>query len=97
MRRTLAPLLDVALVEASPATAQVPPSSDPRIDAWAQTIKRQRPCPNLLLTLRELDEDASTGRISPADRLDGRHALGPSLCTITETLRAASADQTTTR
>lgn len=97
MRRTLAPLLDVAHVETSPATAQVPPSSAPRIDAWARMIKRQRPCPNLLLALRVLDEDASTARINPADRLDGQHAIGPNLCTITETLRAAGADQTTTR
>ncbi|RJQ10684.1 MAG: hypothetical protein C4558_04355 [Dehalococcoidia bacterium] len=52
---------------------------------------------SLLLALRELDEDASAGRISPADRLDGRRALGPRLREVTEALRAAGADQAATR
>jgi len=42
----------------------------------------------LLLALRELDEDAATGRISATDRLDGRRALGPRLREVTEALRA---------
>ena len=45
----------------------------------------------LLLALRELDEDATTGRISGADRLDGRRALGPRLREVTEALRDADA------
>ncbi|TAJ20441.1 MAG: hypothetical protein EPO65_03725 [Dehalococcoidia bacterium] len=42
----------------------------------------------LLLALRELDEDASAGRISAEDRVDGRRALGPRLREVTEALRA---------
>lgn len=50
MRRALAPLLALALlagalVEASSAAAQVPPSPDPRIEAQAQAIERQLLCP----------------------------------------------------
>ncbi len=50
MRRAFAPLLALALlagalVEASPAAAQVPPSPDPRIEAQAQAIERQLLCP----------------------------------------------------
>lgn len=50
MRRTLAPLLALALlavglVEASPAAAQAPPSADPRVEAQAQAIERQLLCP----------------------------------------------------
>ncbi|RJQ10685.1 MAG: cytochrome c-type biogenesis protein CcmH [Dehalococcoidia bacterium] len=50
MRRTLTPLLALALlagalVEVSPTAAQVPPASDPRIEAQAQAIERQLLCP----------------------------------------------------
>ena len=50
MRRTLAPLLALALLaaahlQASPAAAQVPVSPDPRIEAQAQAIERQLLCP----------------------------------------------------
>jgi hypothetical protein len=41
----------------------------------------------LLDLLRELDEDAAAGRISPDDRLDGRRALGPRLREVTEALQ----------
>ncbi|MPZ98068.1 MAG: hypothetical protein GEU80_01825 [Dehalococcoidia bacterium] len=41
----------------------------------------------LLDELRELDEDAAAGRISPDDRRDGRRALGGRLRTVTEALR----------
>ncbi len=41
----------------------------------------------LLAELRELDDDRATGRISPADRVDGRRALGPRLRAVTEALR----------
>lgn len=47
---------------------------------------------NLLLVLRELDEDASAGRISAADRLEGRRAIGPRLREVTEALRALDGD-----
>jgi len=47
----------------------------------------------LLLTLRELDEDASAGRISVSDRLEGRRALGPRLRQVMEALRDADADE----
>ena len=49
---------------------------------------------NLLLALRELDEDASAGRISSEDRLDGRRALGPRLREVTEALRVIDGDLT---
>ncbi len=48
---------------------------------------------DLLLALRELDEDAATGRISVADRLEGRRALGPRLREVTEALRDAGAPE----
>ena len=41
----------------------------------------------LLAELRELDDDRATGRISAADRLDGRRALGPRLRAVTEALQ----------
>lgn len=41
----------------------------------------------LLQELRELDEDATAGRISSEDRLSGRRALAPRLRAVTETLR----------
>jgi hypothetical protein len=44
---------------------------------------------NLLLALRQLDEDADAGRISAEDRLAGRRALGPRLREVTEALRDA--------
>ncbi len=44
----------------------------------------------LLAELRELDDDRATGRISPADRVDGRRALGPRLRAVTEALREQS-------
>ena len=46
----------------------------------------------LLAELRELDDDAASGRISPAERLSGRRALGPRLRELTETLRAEGDD-----
>ncbi|MBM4410012.1 MAG: hypothetical protein FJ037_01560 [Chloroflexi bacterium] len=69
------------------------PISDPAGEAAELIAERDR----LLLALRELDEDASAGRISPADRLDGRRALGPRLREVTEAIRAADADQVATR
>lgn len=41
----------------------------------------------LLTELRELDDDRATGRISAADRVEGRRALGPRLRAVTEALR----------
>lgn len=50
MRRTTIALLALVLIAAAPfrvapASAQVPPSSDPRIEAQAQAIERQLLCP----------------------------------------------------
>ena len=42
----------------------------------------------LLAELRDLDEDAAAGRISPADRQAGRRALAPRLRALSEALRA---------
>jgi hypothetical protein len=41
----------------------------------------------LLRELRDLDADALEGRISAADRLEGRRALAPELRAVTEALR----------
>lgn len=69
------------------------PTGDPAGESAELIAERD----GLLLALRELDEDASAGRISPADRLDGRRALGPRLREVTEAIRAADADQVATR
>jgi len=45
----------------------------------------------LLHQLRELDDDLAAGRISAADRLAGRRALGPELRDVTEALQAHDA------
>ena len=46
----------------------------------------------LLAELRELDDDAASGRISAAERRSGRRALGPRLRALTATLRAEGDD-----
>ena len=46
----------------------------------------------LLAELRELDEDAASGRISDFERLAGRRALAPQLRAVTEALRSAGDD-----
>ncbi len=46
----------------------------------------------LLADLRELDDDAASGRISAAERLSGRRALAPRLRELTEALRAEGDD-----
>ena len=46
----------------------------------------------LLAELRELDDDAASGRISPDERRDGRRALAPRLRAVTEALRDAGLD-----
>ena len=61
-------------------------------DTAADAIELAAERDTLLLALRELDEDASAGRISAADRLDARRALGPRLRELTEALRQMDAD-----
>ena len=46
----------------------------------------------LLAELRELDDDAASGRISGAERRDGRRAIAPRLRAATEALRDAGLD-----
>ncbi|MCY3655373.1 MAG: hypothetical protein OXG95_02030 [Chloroflexi bacterium] len=46
----------------------------------------------LLAELRELDDDAASGRISADERRDGRRALAPRLRAVTEALRDAGLD-----
>ena len=46
----------------------------------------------LLAELRELDDDAASGRVSSGERLAGRRALAPRLRAVTEGLRAAGDD-----
>lgn len=63
---------------------------DPRTESEAGELAGERD--NLLLALRELDEDASAGRISAEDRLEARRALGLRLREVTEALRAIDGD-----
>ena len=49
----------------------------------------------LLDELRDLDEDAEAGRISPEDRQAGRRALAPRLRAVTEALREAGDERPT--
>ena len=46
----------------------------------------------LLAELRELDDDAASGRISAGERRDGRRALAPRLRAVTQALRDAGLD-----
>jgi hypothetical protein len=46
----------------------------------------------ILSELRDLDEDATAGRISAADRAAGRRALAPELRAVAEALRARGVD-----
>ena len=55
----------------------------------AQLVEEHR---TLLAELRELDDDAASGRISPDERRDGRRALAPRLRAVTEALRDAGLD-----
>ena len=63
-----------------------PDAEAPPLDALREERAR------LLDELRELDDDAASGRISAAERLSGRRALGPRLRELTETLRAEGDD-----
>ena len=54
------------------------------------TLREERA--RLLSDLRELDDDAASGRISAAERLSGRRALAPRLRALTEALRAEGDD-----
>lgn len=56
----------------------------PPDEALALVLERDR----LRAELREVDEDASMGRISAVDRSEGRRALAPRLRAATEALRA---------
>ena len=77
---------------AASAFIALPRHSDTRVDeTTTDVIELAAERDSLLLALRELDEDAATGRISAADRLDGRRALGPRLREVTEALRDADA------
>ena len=46
----------------------------------------------LLAELRELDDDAASGRISAAERRSGRQALAPRLRAVSAALHAAGID-----
>lgn len=83
---------------AASAFIAVPRAGDAVVDdAASDVLELAAERDILLLALRELDEDADAGRISAADRLDGRRALGPRLRELTEALRAADADEAATR
>ncbi len=55
----------------------------------AELVEERR---TLLAELRELDDDAASGRISSEERRDGRRALAPRLRGVTEALRNAGLD-----
>ena len=79
----LAALLIRAPLRRAPAG---PPAEAPALEALREERAR------LLAELRELDDDAASGRISAAERLSGRRALGPRLRELTEALRAEGDD-----
>ena len=57
-------------------------------DASSATASELRAERNAILDeLREVDEDALAGRITPDDRAEARSALGPRLREVTEGLR----------
>lgn len=55
----------------------------------AELVEERR---TLLAELRELDDDAASGRISADERRAGRRALAPRLRAVTEALRDAGLD-----
>ncbi|MCY4455006.1 MAG: hypothetical protein OXC56_01705 [Chloroflexi bacterium] len=55
----------------------------------AELVEERR---TLLAELRELDDDAASGRISADERRDGRRALAPRLRAVTEALRDVGLD-----
>lgn len=55
----------------------------------AELVEERR---TLVAELRELDDDAASGRISADERRDGRRALAPRLRAVTEALRDAGLD-----
>ena len=79
----LAALLIGFPLRRSPAGPDAEPTS-------LQALREERA--RLLSELRELDDDAASGRISAAERFSGRRALGPRLRELTETLRAEGDD-----
>ncbi len=58
-------------------------------DATDATDRLREEHGRLLTDLRELDDDAASGRVSAEDRRAGRRALAPRLRTVTEALREA--------
>ena len=73
---------------AASAFIALPRGGDALVDG-AATDELAAERDNLLLALRQLDEDAEAGRITAEDRLAGRRALGPRLREATEALRDA--------
>ena len=67
-------------------TPALPAAEAPSLEALREERAR------LLAELRELDDDAASGRISRGERLSGRRALAPRLRELTETLRAEGDD-----
>lgn len=55
-------------------------------EAHVDALRERRE--RLMRELAELDGDLAEGRISAADRRDGRRALAPELRAVTEALRA---------
>ncbi len=78
-------LLFVAIAALTAAYIALPRRSSPDVpDGAAEQLRAERAA--LLALLRELDDDAASGRISAADRTEGRRALGPQLRAVTEAL-----------
>ena len=79
--------LAALLIGAPLRRAAVTPAAD---TPGAEALREERA--RLLADLRELDDDAASGRISAAERLSGRRALAPRLRALTEALRAEGDD-----
>jgi hypothetical protein len=78
-------VLLAAIVLATAAYVVLPRTADIGDDIAVEPLHQQRR--ELLQELRELDDDAAAERISGADRLAGRRALGPRLREVTDALR----------
>src|SRR5690606_4105547 len=93
-RRGAAVVIEFALLllVAAVAAAYVAfPRAEPEpAEPDVEELRAQRE--ELLRELRDLDEDAAAGRISPENRAAGRRALAPRLRAVTEALRERGED-----
>lgn len=77
----------VLVAAAAAAFIAWPRRGDALASARTEAAELRAERDQLLLELREIDEDASARRISTEDRLHARRALAPQLRQVTEALR----------